>query len=145
MRIGDTPVPIPNTTVKTDTAESTLLETAREDRWLQHHGGVAQLGEHLPCKQGVMSSNLTISTTVRDDGSAGEAGRKEYFENRISKDLKFSEKYQSQDIEKYLIVKNQKQETTRLDTNAMVESQLTKVKRRRAQEGCLGTKSRRKT
>ena len=27
----------------------------------QHHGGVAQLGEHLPCKQGVMSSNLTIS------------------------------------------------------------------------------------
>ena len=25
-------------------------------------GGVAQLGEHLPCKQGVMSSNLTIST-----------------------------------------------------------------------------------
>ena len=27
-------------------------------------GGVAQLGEHLPCKQGVMSSNLTISTKV---------------------------------------------------------------------------------
>ena len=26
------------------------------------YGGVAQLGEHLPCKQGVMSSNLTIST-----------------------------------------------------------------------------------
>ena len=26
-----------------------------------HYGGVAQLGEHLPCKQGVMSSNLTIS------------------------------------------------------------------------------------
>ena len=24
-------------------------------------GGLAQLGEHLPCKQGVMSSNLTIS------------------------------------------------------------------------------------
>ena len=35
-----------------------------------------------------------------------------HIENRISKDLKFSEKYQSQDIEKYLIVKNQKQETT---------------------------------
>ena len=27
-------------------------------------GGIAQLGEHLPCKQGVMSSNLIISTTV---------------------------------------------------------------------------------
>ena len=28
------------------------------------NGGVAQLGEHLPCKQGVMSSNLTISTMI---------------------------------------------------------------------------------
>ena len=27
-----------------------------------HYGGVAQLGEHLPCKQGVKSSNLSIST-----------------------------------------------------------------------------------
>ena len=26
-------------------------------------GGVAQLGEHLPCKQGVMGSNPIISTT----------------------------------------------------------------------------------
>ena len=26
------------------------------------HGGVAQLGEHLPCKQGVRSSILLIST-----------------------------------------------------------------------------------
>ena len=25
-------------------------------------GGVAQLGEHLPCKQGVKSSNLSVST-----------------------------------------------------------------------------------
>ena len=28
------------------------------------HGGVAQLGEHLPCKQGVRSSILLISTTI---------------------------------------------------------------------------------
>ena len=28
------------------------------------HGGVAQLGEHLPCKQGVMGSNPIISTIV---------------------------------------------------------------------------------
>lgn len=26
------------------------------------YGGVAQLGEHLPCKQGVKSSNLSISS-----------------------------------------------------------------------------------
>ena len=29
------------------------------------HGGVAQLGEHLPCKQGVKSSNLSISIEGR--------------------------------------------------------------------------------
>ena len=32
--------------------------------WKQsHYGGVAQLGEHLPCKQGVKGSNPFISTT----------------------------------------------------------------------------------
>ena len=31
------------------------------------HGGVAQLGEHLPCKQGVMSSNLTISIKIKNE------------------------------------------------------------------------------
>ncbi len=30
------------------------------------YGGVAQLGEHLPCKQGVKSSNLFISTRLRE-------------------------------------------------------------------------------
>ena len=29
------------------------------------HGGVAQLGEHLPCKQGVKGSNPFISTPFR--------------------------------------------------------------------------------
>ena len=28
------------------------------------YGGVAQLGEHLPCKQGVRSSILLISTII---------------------------------------------------------------------------------
>ena len=27
-----------------------------------NYGGLAQLGEHLPCKQGVASSNLAFST-----------------------------------------------------------------------------------
>ena len=31
-------------------------------------GGVAQLGEHLPCKQGVRSSILLISTTYPQEG-----------------------------------------------------------------------------
>ena len=32
---------------------------------LHFYGGVAQLGEHLPCKQGVMGSNPIISTNFR--------------------------------------------------------------------------------
>ena len=31
------------------------------------YGGVAQLGEHLPCKQGVKGSNPFISTTYGED------------------------------------------------------------------------------
>ena len=62
MRFGDTPVPIPNTMVKTKAADGTALETVWESRWLPDPlGDVAQLGEHLPCKQGVESSNLFIS------------------------------------------------------------------------------------
>ena len=34
MRLWATPVPIPNTKVKTQSAEDTWLETARENRWL---------------------------------------------------------------------------------------------------------------
>ena len=32
---------------------------------MELHGGVAQLGEHLPCKQGVKGSNPFISTTPK--------------------------------------------------------------------------------
>ena len=32
------------------------------------NGGVAQLGEHLPCKQGVMGSNPIISTNSKSEG-----------------------------------------------------------------------------
>ena len=34
MRIGDTPVLIPNTMVKTYAADGTILETIWESRWL---------------------------------------------------------------------------------------------------------------
>ena len=36
-----------------------------------HYGGVAQLVEHLPCKQGVRSSTLLISTIIWAHSSAG--------------------------------------------------------------------------
>ena len=62
MRLGDTPVPIPNTMVKNQAADGTMLESAWESRWVpDFYGGVAQLGEHLPCKQGVKGSNPSIS------------------------------------------------------------------------------------
>ena len=64
MRLWETPVPIPNTTVKTQAADGTALETMWESRWAPDYGDVAQLGEHLPCKQGVESSNLFISTEI---------------------------------------------------------------------------------
>ena len=34
MRLWETPVPIPNTTVKPQAADDTWLETARESKWL---------------------------------------------------------------------------------------------------------------
>ena len=67
IRQWETPVPIPNTTVKTQAADGTILETIWESRRVPDlkNGGVAQLGEHLPCKQGVKSSNLSISSRVK--------------------------------------------------------------------------------
>ena len=35
--MGDTPVPIPNTMVKTQAADGTMLETIWESRWLPDH------------------------------------------------------------------------------------------------------------
>ena len=46
MRMRDTPVPIPNTTVKTHTADGTALETVRESRrppGLQFHTGLSKI------------------------------------------------------------------------------------------------------
>ena len=51
------------------TLHSSLLAKKKErkerrngDNYKPFYGGVAQLGEHLPCKQGVMGSNPIIST-----------------------------------------------------------------------------------
>ena len=44
MRLGVTPVPIPNTMVKTYAAENTMLETTWEDRWLPNSWGRSSVG-----------------------------------------------------------------------------------------------------
>ena len=46
------------------------------------NGGLAQLGEHLPCKQGVKSSNLSISIRQQIKLVPQE---KTYLENRIQR------------------------------------------------------------
>ena len=42
---------------------STCVFSYKNGIYLYGHGGIAQLGEHLPCKQGVSGSNPLISTT----------------------------------------------------------------------------------
>ena len=44
MRLGGTPVPIPNTMVKTQTADGTILETVWESRWLPDLWGYSSVG-----------------------------------------------------------------------------------------------------
>ena len=78
MRAGDTPVPIPNTMVKTRAADGTMLETVWKSRWLPGFlpfGGVAQVGERLPCKQEVRGSSPLISTFSDDPDSGIVPGR----------------------------------------------------------------------
>ena len=49
-------------TVRSEEAFERKWRTLKEKEEPQDNGGVAQLGEHLPCKQGVMGSNPIIST-----------------------------------------------------------------------------------
>ena len=42
---------------------SRIIKVLEKERPRRENGGVAQLGEHLPCKQGVMGSNPIISTS----------------------------------------------------------------------------------
>ena len=78
MRLRVTPVPIPNTMVKTQAADGTMLETVWKSRWLPGflpYGGVAQVGERLPCKQEVRGSSPLISTFSDDPDSGIVPGR----------------------------------------------------------------------
>ena len=47
-----------------------------QNRMRVSYGGVAQLGEHLPCKQGVRGSNpLTSTRNARKDGPIAQLAR----------------------------------------------------------------------
>ena len=47
MRLGETPVPIPNTMVKTQAADGTALETVWESRWLPEY--MKNLQKQIKC------------------------------------------------------------------------------------------------
>jgi hypothetical protein len=69
-----TPVPMPNTVVKLSSAYGSWgLAPARVGRCQAIYiGGLAQLGEHLPYKQGVAGSSPASSTICRSS-SIGRA------------------------------------------------------------------------
>ena len=99
-------------------------------------GDIAQLGEHLPCKQGVTSSNLVISSSGRNCVWKISTLKTAYENNS-----KTSEK--QKDL-------REEESTFRQQTYENRPSGATlctdkRVKLIRAQGGCLGTGSRRKT
>ena len=101
------------------------------------------MGEHLPCKQGVESSNLFISI-------GAEEAPPLYLENRIQKTK--TEKNLKQEIDIREAVKNsqKKEEPKTGDVTLYIRAEGTRkkspkpepVKQERAQGGCLGSESR---
>ena len=134
MRLGVTPVPIPNTMVKTQAADGTMLVTAWESRRMPDYGGIAQLGEHLPCKQGVRSSNLltSIKTSMRSS----------FFENCILLTNYFQFHLKENQDEQPLLKSIDLTELFAEGESSSGHEVSGLVKRPRAQGGCLGTKSR---
>ena len=70
----------------------------------QKYGGVAQLGEHLPCKQGVVGSNPVISTKafLKADGWIVGRRRCELIRKRLRAEghLKNSGEQKAEDFER---------------------------------------------
>ena len=120
----------------------------------QIYGGIAQLGEHLPCKQGVRSSNLLIS--IRWSQTAGrrsQAAGGKYLENcTLRKTSNIEKRRKSGEIRDFNFIGR---EAVREGGGPIQREPIfiqeplphrkgcgQKVKQRRAQGGCLGTKSR---
>ena len=136
----------------------------------QINGGLAQLGEHLPCKQGVESSNLLVSIGNKHCNyfwvnHSEITSKVSYFQwtcyassivpwkPNIEQNLKSWIKSKIQDIRGQTWMRVQVRKTSGNTDEKRPKGQLPeattlcggKVKLKRAQGGCLGTKSRRKT
>ena len=85
MRLWDTPVPIPNTMVKTQAADGTLLETVRESRWMPLYKKRIM---HDPMGMQSMSSILIMQIDPNFLGSE----KTMYLENYILKMIRHHKK-----------------------------------------------------
>ena len=103
-------------------------------------GGVAQLGEHLPCKQGVKSSNLSVSIPP------GEAWRSPYLEKSIQRRKTRHQTSTNRDDTstrgRHLAPRQIEIKEGSLGATLCAQGP---GQAGRAQGGCLGTKGRRKT
>ena len=79
MRSGVTPVPIPNTTVKTGTAESTILETIWEGRWLPDSFLEERDGLHL---ENYIRHISYSNPNILFSGGSGDADFKQRIEEK---------------------------------------------------------------
>ena len=69
--MGDTPVPIPNTTVKTHTADGTSLETVRESRWppeqKEKFGAAGRAARDWRCRKRRMLRDTHLENRIYDN------------------------------------------------------------------------------
>ena len=70
MRLGETPVPIPNTTVKTHSADGTALETVWESRWAPDQKRKQQVGNLMKIKQALESESCRKQDGARYESSS---------------------------------------------------------------------------
>ena len=155
MRPGDTPVPIPNTMVKTWTADGTMLGTAWESRWLP--GSLIKIRGRRCEAEGRMYIENCTQKVIEEITTSDSY----YKRGKESKDNCFFESYRHDSPKS----KSESRKAEKMKKKAMGKgpwgglpptlgragSSRTerygrgKVKQRRAQGGCLGTGSRRKT
>ena len=70
MRLGETPVPIPNTTVKTQAADGTALETMWESRWPPDQKIKQQVGNLMKITQALESESCRKQDGARYEPSS---------------------------------------------------------------------------
>ena len=91
MRPGDTPVLIPNTTVKTRAADGTMLETAWESRRAPDFWGYSSAGRAPALQAGGQGFESPYLHGGKDQSAAANlcegAGRKDCFPNRACEQI----------------------------------------------------------